>query len=276
MRAFDRLLPVLVLAVMSLGCEKEEEALVDPTAGKADVLSISVNKDTILTGGRESSEWLMQLTKDGEPFQKGSSINLSTDLGYFVESGVHVQRVTIPTDQAGSARILFYGDKTPGVATTLAWGDGFGVDTVRTVLILGTASQLGLQFKDVAEGVWTDTDTLFSGDLFGKPDSTLVQVTVVDRHSMPLPSVRVDLLLFKDGQEPRPPFRSYGYFATTVKPDSATRGVVHTDGSGEAYDVFYSDNLPNNGEAILEIEARVDSALFGRILTLKRLLVKAP
>jgi hypothetical protein len=274
MRTVSAIGVVSAFGALFLACEAEEESFVDPTAEKPDAVQIVRSRDTLLTGARDSSHWSIQLTRGGQPLQKSYAIVLSTDLGYFVDNGAQVQRVTVVSDDGGVASAVFYSGQDPGFATTLAWGDGFGIDTVRSVLIVGMASVLRFEFSDANSGNWRNTDTLVSGERLAMPDSTLIRVTVMDNNLLPVADVRVDLTMLIDGGVIVDP--AYGYFAATTGQVMGTSGYAYTDNTGQGLWNFYSDDLPNSGQSTLEVEARVDSALFGRISTTRRLLIVAP
>ena len=260
--------------LLCLACEKEEEEVLEPTASRADSVLVTADKDTILTAGRDSALWSVQLYKNRAPFTTPSAVVLFTDLGYFKSNGAKVQRASFATDGAGRASVYFYGGNAPGFATTLAWGEGFGIDTTRTVLVYGAANTLRMQFRDFAGMTWKETDTLISGSLRGRADSNQVRVTVLDPHAAPVPGMRVDLAVLRNGAKA---LRSIcGYFKGTVKPDSIATSTVYTDANGEAFETYYTDDSPNSGTIDVQIAARVDSALFGRATIMKYLLLRAP
>lgn len=265
---------VAVLALLlAPACEKEED-LVGPILSRPDSVRVSASKDTVLTAGRDSSVWDIQLYRGGSPFKSPWATTLLTDLGWFNLGGVKVQRATLATDAEGKARVVFFGGNDPGFATTLVWGDGFGIDTVRTVLAYGPANTLRVEFRDVASTSWASTDTLVSGASRAKADSNQVRVTVLDIYGTPVPGVRVDLAVLRGGTKV---FRSLcGYFKGTVKPDSIATSSVVTDAAGQAIEVYYTDDQPNSGAIEVQISARVDSAFFGRVAGMRSVTVRAP
>jgi len=269
------LLGATVVAGLLLGpaCEKEDDQ-VGPVPSRPDLAVVTTSKDTVLTAGRDSSLWTVQLYRQGAPFTTPYAATLLTDLGYFKVGGLDVLRATIATDAGGRGTVHFYGGNVPGFATTLVWGDGFGIDTVRTVLAFGTANTLRVEFRDFAEDVWKPGDTLASGTSRGRADSNQVRVTVLDGGGVPVPGVVVDLAVLRNGVKVT---RSLlGYFKGTIKPDSIATSTVVTDAGGQAFEVYYTDDLPNTGTMVAQITARVDSALFGRAVSTKSLLLRAP
>ncbi len=264
---------ILAVLIALSGCKKESDVATDPTQHKPDRVVVTVTKDTLFTDGRDSSFWTFQLYKNGSAFQEPFSVTAMTDLGFFKEAGLRVRRATFPTDATGKAMVYFYGDFNPGFDQTLVWGDGFGVDTITTVLIIGNANSVTLYFRDPSSTEWVTTDTLRAGAFRGKADSTFVRVTVKDKDGNPLPSVRVDLEVLVGGL--RPAQSKYGYFKSTLKPDSVATGLVYTDASGEALDTFYSDDLPTFGKKILQIIAQVENGTFGRIAISRFIVISA-
>ena len=272
MKSLPGAMAVLAL-LLGPGCEKEEDA-VSPIPVRPDSVLVIPSKDTVLTAGRDSSLWNVQLYRQGDPFTTPYAATFSTDMGWFNLGGVKVQRVTLATDAEGRGSVVFYGGNDPGFATTLVWGDGFGIDTVRTVLVYGTANTLRVEFRDVTEGTWKATDTLISGASRAKADSNQIRVTVLDINGAPAPGIRVDLAVLRNGVRALRSF--YGYFKGTIKPDSIATSAVVTDVNGQAFEVYYTDDFPNSGAAEVQIQARVDSALFGRAVSTKSVIVRAP
>lgn len=264
-------LTLSALLVLS-SCQKED-SITDPFLDKPDRAVVLSSKDTILTGGRDSALWTVRLVRAGQSYQKPYVINFLSDLGYFVQNGIKANKAAITTDASGTGKIYFYANQNPGTARTRIWGDGFGIDTVESTIIIAPAYYMRLQFRDERATDWKDTDTLVSGARRGKPDSTLVRAVVLDRNMKAVPGVRVDLQAFPGGVGNR---SFYGYFKTTSKVDSTTDGLVYSDVQGIAVDKFYSDDFPNTGSTTIKITARVDSALYGRILTSKQIFIKAP
>jgi hypothetical protein len=268
--------PILAIVVAGAclfqSCEKQGEAGTDPLSQKPDRVVVTTTLDTLLTDGRDSSLWSFQLYQAGSPFQKSDVIMAMTDLGYFRQGTARVHRAVFTTDASGRFSVYFYGDRAAGFAETLLWGDGYGVDTVRSVLLFGEANALVLEFRDASQTQWGTTDTLRCGLLRGKPDSTFVRVTVLDSRLNPLPAFRVDLDVLVNGK--RPARSLYGYFSSTVKPDSIPTGSAITDALGQASDTFYSDLFPGTGQAMVQIVAQVDAGTFGRIVNSRFLLIK--
>jgi hypothetical protein len=256
------------------GCEKEDGDATGPIVSRPDSVLIVASADTVLTAGRDMAIWNVQLYRNGSPFGTPWAVTMLTDLGYFDLGGVKVEQATFATGADGKTTVQFYGGHSPGFATTLVWGDGFGIDTVRTVLVYGSANTLRVEFRDFAADVWKSTDTLISGAYRGKADSNQVRVTVLDIYGAPVPAVRVDLAVLRNGVKA---LRSTcGYFQGTRKPDSIATSAVFTDAGGQAFEVYYSDDSPNSGMIDVQIYARVDSAFFGRVSTMKYLVLRAP
>ena len=262
---------VFAAALLMQGCKKETDSATDPTLHKPDRVVVTASKDTVLTDGRDSSLLSFQLYRAGQPFQQAFSIIAMTELGFFKQGTGRVRRTEFTTDASGKTSVFFYGDFDPGFDRTLIWGDGFGVDTVRTVFVIGPAHLVTLYFRDPLGSTWGSTDTLKAGSFRGKADSTFVRVSVRDKNNLPLPSVRVDLEVLVNGV--RALASRYGYFKTAAKPDSVATGLVYTDAQGEAFDTFYSDDYPNFGKKVIEIAAQVEVGTFGRIAVSKFLVI---
>lgn len=240
--------------------------------------AITVDKSTILSGGREASTWSVQLVQMEEgnttDFTAVTTVHMMTDRhGYFLESGEKIAKISFETNSSGQATVEFYGAREPGVSSTLVWGDGFGLDTVIVSVIVGHAYYLLLNFSDPEEGGWKTTDTLSSGDHGTHPDSTLVRVRVYDKDQQPLSGIAVDL---SNGE---PPIGGglAGIFKTGPEPTAESHAYLVTDSEGEATDYYYTDLFPAGGDPItLNMVAVVDSAYFGRIVTQRKFTITPP
>ncbi len=263
---------LLTTVLMFQACEKQGDSGTDPTVNKPDQVVVTANKDTVLTYGRDSSLWSFQLYRNGLPFARECAITALTRLGYFVQGNTQLKRITLMSDGSGHASTYFYGDDVGGFALTQIWGDGFGVDTVHTVIVVGAANSLALYIRDPASSTWGTTDTLRSGTFRGKADSTFVKVIVRDRGGNPLPGIRIDLEVFVNGA--RVPLSKNGYFKSTINPDSVSTGFVYSDAQGEGTDVFYSDDFPNLVPTSVELAAHVEDGTFGRISVSRFIIIR--
>ncbi len=275
MTTLRHLTPFMAAAVAGLcllhGCKKASDSGTDPLSRKPDLVVVTTSKDTVLTGGRDSSLWTFQLYQGSSPFAEPYAVQVWSDLGYFMQGTTKTRRTSFVTNASGSVSAYFYGE-SPGLETTLIWGDGYGIDTVRSVVIYAEANSLSLEFRDPAQGIWKTTDTLKAGLYRGKADSTDVRVTILDRNQAPVPGLRVILDVMVNGARP---LRSrYGYFKSTVKPDSVSTGSAVADAQGVATDLFYTDLFPTSGDALVQIVAQVDEGSFGRIAASHFLLIK--
>lgn len=265
------------VAVLLLGCEKEEEITGPLGPGlKPTNAVVTVEKPAILSAGRDSSLWRVKLFQAGVPFTSVYTVNMLTDRhGSFLKDGKREKQVAFQTDANGEASLYFYGSSEPGVSVTRVWGDGFGVDTVTVSVIVGYPYYVRLAFADAQEQFWKDTDTLKSGGRFTRPDSTLVRATVLDLNQNPVEGISVDLVPYVNSS----PIRSaqYGYFKSAPSPAAKSDGRAVTDALGNASDLYYSDILPFTGNpADVEIVALADSSAFGRISTRKFITIRVP
>ena len=274
-------IPIVLLFLTSLlmQCESEED-VIGPD-GRGDVptnAAISVDKSTILSGGREVSTWSVQLIQEEDglttDFASVTTVHMMTDIhGYFLESGEKMTQISFETNSNGQGTVLFYGAREPGLSTTLVWGDGFGLDTVTVAVIVGHAYYLLLDFSDPEEGSWKTGDTLSSGDHGTHPDSTLVRARVYDKNQQPLAGINVDL---SNGEPPIGGGLS-GTFKTGPEPTAESHAYLVTDSDGEATDYYYTDLFPAGGDPItLNMVAVVDSAYFGRIVTQRKFTITPP
>ena len=266
----------VTFAALFVGCEKEEEITGPAGPGsKPTNAVVSVDKSIILSAGRDSSKWHVQLVRDSEDFPSMYTVNLLTDRhGYFLKNGKMESNISFQTDKNGEADICFYGSREPGISRTLLWGEGFGLDTVTVSVILGFPYYLHIDLADPVEQVWKDTDTLTSGVHFSRPDSTLVRATVLDIKKNPLEGIFVN---FNNGSPPLPG-GVYGYFrsvAPSGKGKSTGYGI--TDVSGIATDIYYSDLVPVVGDPVnVQIFAEIDSARFGIISSWRFIAIVPP
>ncbi|MFQ6676164.1 MAG: hypothetical protein ACE5LH_07440 [Fidelibacterota bacterium] len=266
--------------LFSAGCEKEE-GVIGPGEGglrPTDAL-VTMDRDLILSSGRDSSLWQIKLVQrvagETRDFSSVYTVNMMTDRhGYFLKGGRKVKKITLETDANGEAGIYFYGSREPGISTTLIWGEGFGTDSAIVTVVAGLPHYILLKFRDPETGTPMDTDTLRSGrPRFSRPDSTEIEVTILDRDQEPLEGVTVDL---SNGE---PPIGSgaFGYFASLGSPsEGPSYGRTVTDASGMATDLYYSDVAPAIGVQDLAIVVTVDSARFGSISLSKIITIIPP
>ncbi|MEE9166534.1 MAG: hypothetical protein V3U24_03595 [Candidatus Neomarinimicrobiota bacterium] len=264
---------------LMVSCEREE----DVTGPATETLrpaeaEISVDRSTILSGGRDSSHWDIKLFQangdDMAAFESAYTLELLTDRhGYFLDNGDVARRITVTTDANGEASLNFYGSREPGISETLIWGEGFGPQTVTVSVVAGFPYYIVLEFKDPGEPEWMSTDSLVSGEHFSKPDSTMVRITILNEDQLPLEGVQVNL----NNGSPAIGGGLYGYFKSIAPEKDLSYGSATTGVSGIASDFYYSDVVPVSGNPVtVEIVAQVDSARFGRIISSKFLTISPP
>ncbi len=261
-----------------LGCEKEEEEVTGPggLVSTPTHATVTVDKSTILSAGRDSSLWNIKLMRYGEPFSSVYTVNMLADRhGYFLKGGKREKRISLQTDASGETTVYFYGSAEPGISKTVVWGEGFGLDTVTVSVIVGSPYFVRIAFADPEEMAWRETDTLKSGPHFSRPDSTFVRATVLDKDDSPIGGVSVDLVPLVGGSPIS--VGQYGYFKSAPNPAAKSDGRAVTDALGNAMDMYYSDVLPFMGDPKdIEIVAIADSAGFGRISSRKFITVVVP
>ena len=265
----------VIFSILQIGCEKEEE-ITGPgkSIPRPTNTLITVDKSTILTEGRDSSFWQIQLYQKDKPFRSAYTVNMLTDRhGYFLKDGRKERKISFETDANGEASIYFYGSREPGISTTLIWGEGFGPDTVSVSVIVGYPYYFLIDFQDPEEQTWMDTDTLKSGPHFSRPDSTQVRVTVLDVDKNPLEGILVNL---NNGSPPIGGGLS-GYFKSDTVHGQKSETQIVTDALGVVTDIYYSDVIPAVGDPLtIEIVAIADSAMFGRISASKFITITPP
>ncbi|MFQ6615441.1 MAG: hypothetical protein ACE5HZ_01560 [Fidelibacterota bacterium] len=278
-RPYRRILLVAAVSIFVFHCEKEEDVLGPGKEGLRPTHAVvTMDKDLILSSGRDSSLWQVQLVReiglDTEVFRSVYTVNMLTDRhGYFLSEGKKRSEITFDTDADGKASVTFYGSREAGVSTTFVWGEGFGLDTVTVAVVSGYPHYLRLIFRDPDSGIGMDTDTLRSGRRLSRPDSTGIEITVLDREQEPLEGVTVNL---SNGS---PPVGSgaFGYFGSLGTPDEeSSLGLVVTNASGTGTDVYYSDVAPAIGSQDLSIIATVEPARFGSISLSKTITIIPP